>query len=206
MSQSIPFQGRPGGFSNGTSVNTNAKKDSLQKRDRFADSITIYYRYFDSTRNRILDSSINDFTTRFPLPYTYHTLGNYGTAAQSLIFQPNLKAGFDPGFHQYDIYKFTLENTKFYQTTRPYTELAYALASKSEQLVDLVHTQNKKSNFNFGFEYRFSSAPGALKNQNAIHNNFRFTTHYQTKNRKYEIFFTYFSNKAASSENGGLVD
>ncbi|MBX9778729.1 MAG: putative porin [Chitinophagaceae bacterium] len=206
MSQSIPFQGRPGGFTNGTSTSANAKKDSLQKRDRFADSITIYYRYFDSTRNRILDSSINDFTTRFPLPYTYHTLGNYGTAAQSLIFQPNLKAGFDPGFHQYDIYKFTLENTKFYQTTRPFTELAYALASKSEQLIDLVHTQNRKSNFNFGFEYRFSSAPGALKNQNAIHNNFRFTTHYETKNRKYEIFFTYFSNKAASSENGGLAD
>ncbi|MEN9599494.1 MAG: hypothetical protein RL596_1813 [Bacteroidota bacterium] len=206
FSQSIPLQSRPGGFSNGTSMNTNAKKDSLQKRDRFADSITIYYRYFDSTRNRTIDSSINDFTTRFPLPYTYHTLGNYGTAAQSLVFQPNLRAGFDPGFHQYDIYKFTLENTKFYQTTRPYTELGYLLGSKAEQLIDLKHTQNRKSDFNFGFEYRFSNSPGALKNQNANHNNFRLTSHYQTKSRQYEVFLVYLSNKAASSENGGLVD
>ena len=49
-------------------------KDSLQKRT-FADSITIFYRYFDSTRVRTIDSSINDFTARFPYPY-YHNLGN----------------------------------------------------------------------------------------------------------------------------------
>lgn len=183
-----------------------SKKDSLQKRDRFADSITIFYRYFDSTRNRTIDSSINDFTTRFPLPYTYHHLGNYGTAAQSLLFNPLMKAGFDAGFHQYDIYQFSLANTKFYQTTRPYTELAYALGSKAEQLIDIKHTQNRKTNFNFGIEYRFSNAPGYLKNQNVSHNNFRFTAHYQTNNRRYEFFMVLLSNKAASSENGGLVD
>lgn len=180
--------------------------DSLQHRDRFADSITIFYRYFDSTRNRIIDSSINDFTTRTPLPYYYHTLGNYGTAAQSFLFNPLMKPGFDAGFHQYDIYAFTAENTKFYQTTRPYTELAYALGSKAEQLVNFTHTQNRKSNFNFSFEYRFINAPGSLKTQNASHNNLRITAHYQTLNKKYEYFFVYFSNKAASSENGGLRD
>lgn len=183
-----------------------SKNDSLQRRDRFADSITLFYRYYDSTRNRILDSSINDFTTRYPLPFYYHHLGNYGTAAQSLLFNPLMKAGFDAGFHQYDIYKFTVENTKFYQTTRPYTELGYMLGSKAEQLINLTHTQNKKTNFNFGFEYRFSNSPGNLKNQNASHNNFRFTAHYQTNNRKYEVFFILLSNKASSSENGGLVN
>lgn len=190
----------------GQSPGRSSKKDSLQKRDRFADSITIFYRYFDSTRNRTIDSSINDFTTRFPQPYTYHHLGNYGTAAQSLLFNPLMKAGFDAGFHQFDMYNFTLENTKFYQTTRPYTELAYMLGSKSEQLVDLKHTQNRKTNFNFAIEYRFSNNPGFLKNQNASHNNFRFTTHYQTNNRRYEFFLVLLSNKAASSENGGLVN
>ncbi len=191
-------QGRP--------IRKNTKNDSLQHRDRYADSITIFYRYYDSTRNRILDSSINDFTTRFPLPYYYHTLGNYGTAAQLFIFNPLMKPGFDPGFHQYDIYAFTVENTRFYQTTRPYTELAYLLGSKAEQLVNLTHTQNRKSNLNFSFEYRFSNAPGNLKIQNASQNNLRFTLHYQTRNKKYEYFFIYLSNKAASSENGGLRD
>jgi len=141
-----------------------------------------------------------------PIRKSYHTLGNYGTAAQSFLFNPLMKAGFDPGFHQYDIYAFTVEDTRFYQTTRPYTELAYLLGSKAEQLVSLSHTQNRKSNFNFSFEYRFSNAPGAIKTQNASHNNLRFTAHYQTRNKKYEYFFIYLSNKAASSENGGLRD
>ncbi|MFN3299594.1 MAG: putative porin [Sediminibacterium sp.] len=182
------------------------KNDSLQKRDQFADSITIFYRFFDSTRNRVLDSSINDFTARFPMPFQNYHLGNFGTAAQSMRFHPLMKAGFDAGFHQYDMYKFTLENTRFYQTTRPYTELGYLLGAKAEQLIDLKHTQNRKSNFNFGFEYRFSNSPGSLKNQNASHNNFRFTSHYQTNNRQYEVFFVYIANKASVSENGGLVD
>ncbi len=192
--------------SQGRPIKRSSGKDSLQRRDRNADSITIFYHYYDSTRLRTLDSSINDFTVRFPLPYYYHTLGNYGTAAQSFFFNPRMKAGFDAGFHQYDIYQFTAENTKFYQTTRPFTELAYVLGSKAEQLINFVHTQNKKSNFNFSLEYRFSNAPGNLKNQNASQNNFRFTSHYQTLNKKYEAYFIYFSNKTASSENGGLQD
>ena len=214
----LPAQVRAGKFSNlssstpstvgydsqGRPIKKQSGNDSLQKRDRFTDSITIYYRYFDSTRVRLIDSSINDYTTRFPLPYYYHNLGNYGTAAQSFLFSPLMKAGFDAGFHQYDIYQYTVEGTKFFQTTRPYTELSYALGSKAEQLINVVHTQNKKSNTNFSLEYRFSNAPGNLKNQNASQNNFRFTHHYQTLNRKYETFLVLITNKSASSENGGL--
>lgn len=191
-------QGRP--------IRRNTGNDSLKTRNSLADSITIFYRYFDSTRPRTIDSSINDFYTRFPLPYRFHSLGNYGTAAQSLVFEPFMKAGFDAGFHAYDIYRFTPANTRLYQTTRPYTELSYLLGSKAEQLISFLHTQNKKDNFNFTIEYRFSNAPGAIKNQNASHNNVRFTTHYRSPNRKYGLNLIYLSNKAASSENGGLRD
>ena len=200
----IPIGTEIGYDSQGRPIKKSTGNDSLQKRDRFADSITIYYRYFDSSRIRTIDSSINDFTTRFPLPYYYHNLGNYGTAAESFFFNPLMRPGFDAGFHQYDIYQYSVENTKFFQTTRPYTELSYALGSKAEQLINVVHTQNKKINTNFSLEYRFSNAPGNLKNQNASQNNFRFTHHYQTLNKKYETFLVLITNKSASSENGGL--
>jgi len=180
------------------------KDSSLQHRDKYADSITIYYRYYDSTRNRTIDSSINDFTTRFPQKYWYNTLGNYGTAANSLLFNPLMTPGWDAGFHQYDMYRFTIENTRFYQTTRPYTELAYLLGNKSEQFINAIHTQNHGSNFNFSLEYRFSNGPGLYKTQNASHNNIRFTIHSQSVNKRYEAFLVLISNKAASSENGGL--
>ncbi len=181
------------------------KQDSIEHRDKYADSITIFYKYFDSTRIRTIDSSINDFSKRIKQPYWLNTLGNYGTATNSLLFQPYMKPGWDEGLHQFDAYNFTVENTRFFQTTRPYTELGYLLGSKAEQLVDILHTQNKKSNFNFSFEYRFSNSPGLFRLQNASINNLRFTIHYQSHNKRYESFLIYYSNKNAVSENGGLV-
>jgi hypothetical protein len=117
-----------------------------------------------------------------------------------------MQSGWDAGFHQFDIYNFILENTKIYQTTRPYTEIAYLIGNKAEQLLDFMNTQNRKSNFNFYFEYRFSNARGTFKNENASNNNLRFTTHYQSPNKRYENYFIFLSNKNASSENGGLKD
>ncbi|MCX6206958.1 MAG: hypothetical protein NTZ19_11980 [Bacteroidetes bacterium] len=193
-------------FGNASGKTNDKKRDSLQHRDPFADSLTIYYRYFDSTRNRRIDSSINDYYSRLPMGPSYHTLGTYGAPAQSYFFNPVMKAGWDPGLHQFDTYNFTTENTKFFQTTKPYSELAYLLGSKAEQLVSILLTQNKKSNFNYSFEYIFSSTPGFLKTQNNSHNNFRITTHYLSKNKHYESFFIFISNKTAASENGGLRD
>jgi hypothetical protein len=178
--------------------------DSLKKRDNLADSITIFFRYFDSTRTRRFDSTLNDYSLRSPIPYTHYNMGNMGSAAQSYLFQPRMLPGFDPGFHAFDIYNYSLENTRLFQSTRPYTEFNYSLASSAEQMISFLHTQNKKSNFNFSAEYRFSNAPGNLKNQNASINNFRFTSRYQTNNKRYEGLLIAIVNKNAASENGGL--
>ncbi|HLG41058.1 MAG TPA: hypothetical protein VI461_15360, partial [Chitinophagaceae bacterium] len=47
-----------------------AGADSIKRRDKNEDSITIRFRYLDSARNYLLDSSIVDFTRRFPIPAT----------------------------------------------------------------------------------------------------------------------------------------
>jgi hypothetical protein len=212
--QTINFSNTRGGGSGGGSglsydsqgrpMRRGSGGDSLKRRDNLADSITIFFRYFDSTRTRRFDSTLNDYSLRSPIPYTYYNLGNMGTAAQSYLFQPWMRPGFDAGFHAFDIYNYSLENTRLFQSTRPYTEFNYSLASNAEQMISFLHTQNKKSNFNFSAEYRFSNAPGNLKNQNASINNFRFTSRYQTDNKRYEGLLIILSNKNAASENGGL--
>ncbi len=187
-------------------VRTNASSggDSLVHRDINADSITIFYRYFDSTRIRYLDSSINDFTTRFPLPAHYVNLGNFGTAAHSLLFSPIIKPGLDAGFHAFDIYRFKMEDTRFYQTTRPYTELGYMLGSKGEQMINVVHTQNRRPNFNMAFQYRLINSPGNLQNQNTSHNSYRLNGNYQSRNKRYSVYGIFIGNKLLSSESGGI--
>lgn len=180
--------------------------DTLKRRDRFEDSITVRFRYLDSTSTYKLDSSINDFARRFPIPATYVTLGNNGTAAHSILFSPTMRAGWDPGFHAFDIYKWTLDKVRFFNTTRPYTELNYMLASRSEQVIEIVHTQNIRPNWNFLAQYRLINAPGFFKNQKTNHNNYLFTTWYQTVNKRYNLYLVLLGNKLSSGENGGIPD
>jgi len=189
---------------NGMPVKKDTAGETLQHRNINEDSITISFHYWDSTRVNKIDSSINDFYSRFPVSWTYHDLGNLGTAAESYIFQPVMKPGFDAGFHAYDVYKYTLENTRFFQTTRPYSETVYMLGSRAEQMINLMHTQNRKSNFNFGLNFGMISSPGAYKNQSTTVTNGRVNTSFQTSNKRYINNFIFISNRILSSENGGL--
>ncbi len=180
--------------------------DSLQHRDKNADSITISFRYLDSTRNYKLDSSISDFTRVFPIPGSHIYLGNAGNASRSLLFSPNFSAGFDPGFHAFDIYKYRLENIRFFNTTRPYSEINYQLGSRVEQIIQLIHTQNLKPNWNAAFQYRLINSPGFFKSQKTNHNNYLLTSRFQSVNKRYTNYFALVGNKMQSAENGGLQD
>lgn len=190
----------------GSTMTGGSANDSLRHRDNNEDSITISFRYLDSTRNYSLDSSVNDFSRRFPLPAAFINLGNTGTAARSLLFSPVLKSGFDPGFHSFDIYKWKLQDVRFFTTTRPYSELNYMLGSRAEQMISLVHTQNIKPNWNFLFQYRLINAPGFFQNQNSNHNNYLLTSRYQSKNLRYHNNFVLLASKLQAHENGGIVD
>ena len=180
------------------------KQDSVAHRTGLEDSITITFRYLDTSRYNRFDSSFGDFTKRYPIPAHYAYLGNIGNAARSLFFDPVMKAGWDPGFHSYDIYQFNVAETKFYNTTRPYTELGYLLGSRTEQMINVVHTQNVTPDWNVGLQYKLINALGFYKNQNSNHSSYRINSAYQSKNRRYHLFFVLFRNKIQSSENGGI--
>jgi len=190
----------------GSRVSGGANTDSLKRRDKNEDSITIRFRYLDSTRNYMLDSSVSDFSRRFPIPATNIFLGNNGSASRSILFSPLLQPGWDPGFHAFDTYKWTLDRVRFFNTTRPYSELNYMLASRSEQVIELMHTQNVKPNFNFSFQYRLINAPGSFKNQKSNHNNYLLTSRYETVNKRYNAYFILLGNKLQAGENGGIAD
>jgi hypothetical protein len=176
--------------------------DSLQHRKD--DTMTIVYRYLDSSRLLKMDSEIYNFYLHYPLQPTFVDFGNIGTASHSLIFNPFLKPGWDGGWHAYDPYVFTNETAKFYNTTKPYSELGYLLGSKAEQMINLVHTQNITRNWNFYFQYRLINSPGTYGNQNTNHNNYRFTSWYESKNKRYQAFLIMLGSKLESAENAGI--
>jgi hypothetical protein len=181
-------------------------KDSIQFEKRnFADeSAAVRFRYLDSARFRSIDSSIADYFIKVPMDPEYVNLGNNGTAAHSLLYTPFMKAGWDPGFHAFDLFMFTPEETKFMTTNKPYTRLTYLLGSRAEQHIGIMHTQNISADWNAGFEYRLINAPGFYNSQNTNHKNIRVNTNYTSKNKRYNAYFIAIANGIQSSENGGI--
>jgi Putative porin len=193
--------GRFGGMTGGGG---GGKGDSLQHRKE--DTITINFRYLDSSRYQKLDSAIFYLSNKIPRPDNWINLGNFGTPAKNLVFTPRMQSGWDPGWHAYDLYLFTTDETRFFHTTKPYTEMGYMLASRAEQYIDIFHTQNIKPNWNFSFEYRLINAPGVFQNQNTNHNDYRLGSWYQSKSKRYQNFFVLVASHLNASENGGITN
>jgi putative beta-barrel porin len=191
------LRGMGGGMSGG-----GGSGDSLLKR--VDDSITISFRYLDSSRSQRFDTVLTDFNRFFPVPWQYKTLGNLGNAAESMVFSPNMKPGWDPGFHAFDIYNLRANDVRFYNTTNAYSELGYLLGSRLEQMIHLLHTQNLRPNWNLSFQYRLINSPGFFQNQATNHNSYRFGSWYQSLNKRYQNFVVLVGNKLQSGENGGI--
>lgn len=200
------MRGRVSNIGSRFSRGSSGQADSLQRRDKFEDSITISFQLPVSIQQYKLDSSITDFTLRFPIPAHHIFLGNTGTATRSLLFSPIMKSGWDAGFHAFDAYKWKPENARFFNTTRPYTELGYLLGGRTEQIIEITHTQNIRPNWNALFQYRLINSPGYFKNQKTNHNNYLFTSWYQSVSKRYNNYFVILANAAQSEENGGIKD
>lgn len=186
--------------------NQGPRKDSLafEHRDDSKDSISITYRFIDSARRNSIDSSVNDFDKYFSVPSGWLYLGNNGQAAHPIVFTPFDKPGWDAGFHAFDLYRFTLEDTRIYKTNRPFSSLSYQLASGKEQMLKAMHTQNPRPNISVGFDYRLISAPGLFVTQNTNHNNYRLYGHYQGKRKRYANYVVLVGNTIRAAENGGI--
>ncbi len=183
-------------------LNSGGSKDSLEHRKD--DTMSITYRFLDSSRLLKIDSEVYNFYLRDPLQPTYVDFGNIGTESHDLVFNPFMKPGWDGGWHTLDPYVFTVEKSRFYNTTKPYSELGYLLGTNSEQMINLIHTQNITRNWNAFFQYRLIASPGTFGNQNTYHNNYRFTSWYQSNNKRYQAFLLMLGSKLIAAESAGI--
>src|SRR5258708_34155321 len=62
---------------------------------RKADTITLNFRYLDSSRLLKMDSSIQEFSRKDPEPPTWINLGNLGTPARGLVVSAHSRSGCD---------------------------------------------------------------------------------------------------------------
>lgn len=98
-----------------------------------------------------------------------------------------------------------VDDIYYYYVPTPFTELFFKTVLEQGQLLDAFFTVNIKPNFNFSIAYKGLRSLGRYQHMLTSTGNFRFTTNYNTTNRRYHLKAHFVSQDLLNEENGGLT-
>ncbi len=99
-----------------------------------------------------------------------------------------------------------IEDINYYHVPTPLTELLYKTAFEQGQLLDAFFTTNVSKQFNFSIAYKGLRSLGKYQHILSSTGNFRFTSNYITKNKRYQARAQIVMQDILNQENGGLTD
>ena len=99
-----------------------------------------------------------------------------------------------------------IEDINYYRVPTPLTELFFKTAFEQGQLVDAFFTVNTSPQINYSIAYKGLRSIGKYQNILTSTGNFRFTTNYSTKNKRYNARAHMVTQDLLNEENGGLSD
>lgn len=199
-------------LSNGYTQN----QDSLvQSADVKNDSARVYYFYANSCDTSLsfnkyhIDTLLENCHVYDPA-YEYSEFiqkqGNTGLANKNMKFGINDNIDFDYGYHAFDSYLFTPQNSKFYYSIAPYTQLKFFTGSRHDQFFEVIHSHTIKNRLTVAADYRIINSLGRdFFREKADNVNAMFSAYYMTKNKRYGFFATYLYNRIKCYDNGGIV-
>ena len=126
----------------------------------------------------------------------------YNTLQYSLTdFSPYPEFGFKAKHFNF----LEAKQIRYYSVATPVTELYFKSTIKKGQSTDAFITLNTSENLNFSIAYRGLRSEGQYINQLTSSGNFRFTTSYNTKNKRYFANAHYTYQDILNEENGGIT-
>lgn len=94
---------------------------------------------------------------------------------------------------------------KYYSVATPITELYFKTTMEQGQSVDALIAVNTSERFNISVAFRGLRSLGKYINQLSSTGNFRFTTSYNTLNKRYYLNFHFTGQDFLNGENGGIT-
>lgn len=167
---------------------------SIEKDTTFVDtSLTIQ----DEKEHNFLRKDIFGLLPFANEGQSYTTL-QYGLSKQSALPSFGFKAKHFDFQEKNDI--------NYYSVATPLTELYFKTVMEQGQSLDALIAINTSENFNFSFSYKGLRSKGKYINQLVSSGNFRLTTSYFTKNKRYFAKSHFTSQDLLNGENGGIID
>lgn len=218
-----------GGLGTANSNNKGENIDSLRaKLESNKDSIIYTSKFIkftkeeflrDSTRLFPIDTSTANFHRYRVIDQPEHptmNLGLNGLSYRDMLFEPEKTIGFDVGYHYYDRYFLNPDDVAYYQARSPYSYLYYqnpAFGRATEQMVDLLHSQNVKPNWNIGASFKkmgsrsYYGSPSQQADRLVVnHLNASVWNWYESKNKRYTLLANGTFNNLKGYENGSILN
>jgi hypothetical protein len=218
---------RPANFSDtarrtAPTLTTDQELDTLRKKEENKrDSVIFTSKFIRVTSERLLrdssqtfpiDTGLTNFENYSPLFQPNDpkiSLGNTGRSERDLLFNPSKTIGFDVGQHALDAYLLNPEDINYYNARVPYTVFSMASGGTKEILLKVLHTQNIKPNWNFGFNLNFDGSRGFYSTSNVLAQNVSdvnaaLFTWYESKDKRYNLLGNLIYNNLKSPETGSL--
>ncbi|MCB0563258.1 MAG: hypothetical protein KDD01_02655 [Phaeodactylibacter sp.] len=169
--------------------------DNPNQEIPFSDStLGNYFRQYDPARKRDLD---------------YRHLGNLGSAHEPIVFEAAWRRGFDVGLNQYDLYITEGDEMPFYRVERPYSNVSYTLGSEqADGYTTAQFSRNFANGLNYSIDYKRITQLGTQSqypNQNNRNTAFTNGLWYESRNGRYDGFFSFAANTIQQEDNGGLL-
>ncbi len=163
-----------------------------------------------SVKSAPIDTLLESFQLHNPVLRKYHSLTHTGSNASAYL--PNIffeRREWDDliFLNSYYDYFATYDNTLYFNTHTPFSELYYSQSwpsSNEETQLSAFHSQNVNPNFNIGFSLNFLKDLAHYKYENTSNKNFKFFSSYTGEN--YTNHATLNINRYVAGESGGVVD
>ena len=98
-----------------------------------------------------------------------------------------------------------VNDIKYYSVATPVTELYFKTVMEQGQSVDAFITVNTSERFNMSIAFKGLRSLGKYINQLSSTGNFRFTSSYNTLNKRYYLNFHFTGQDFLNGENGGIT-
>lgn len=99
-----------------------------------------------------------------------------------------------------------VDDIYYYHVPTPLTEIYFKTAFNQGQQLDAFFTVNTSEQFNFSVSYKGVRSLGQYQNNLSSTGNFRFTSNYHTKDKRYNIRAHMVAQDVLNKENGGLTE
>ena len=199
--------------------NKNAERDTLVIDKGGKDSVKIFK---PTINDYLIQTQFSDkkiFDTVFTVDKSYQfsqfnnrdnfgkiQFANIGSGFQDLVFSVNKEQNLSLLPTNKSHFVLGIDDVKYYDVKTPTTSFVYHNAMKQGAALNSTYTQNIGKNFNFAVEYMGLRSQGIYRRSLAASNNFVLSSHFNSKNGRYQFFTHYIHQNVNNEENGGLED